>query len=127
MIIGGQVVLFRFQHTDQEAGKLRPALVLRRVPGKFNDWLICMITSQVYQMVAELDDKISPNDSDFGKSGLKIPSLIRASRLAVVDGKILEGTLGQIGNDRLSRIRRNIAHWIQGPHENLQPQPATSN
>ena len=33
MIAEGQIVLFRFPQTDQEAGKLRPALVLRRLPG----------------------------------------------------------------------------------------------
>jgi len=127
MIVEGQVVLFRFPRTDQETGKLRPALVLRRAPGKFNDWLICMITSRVHQMVAELDDKISPEDADFSESGLKIPSIVRASRLAVVDGNILEGSLGQIGNDRLFRFRRSVAQWIQGPRKKLQPQPATSN
>ena len=33
MIREGQVVLFRFPQTDQVSGKLRPALVLRRLPG----------------------------------------------------------------------------------------------
>lgn len=42
MIFEGQIVLFRFPQTDQTEGKLRPALVLRRLPGKFDDWLICM-------------------------------------------------------------------------------------
>jgi mRNA interferase MazF len=33
MIREGQVVLFRFPHTSQVAGKLRPALIIRKVPG----------------------------------------------------------------------------------------------
>lgn len=41
MIQEGQIVLFRFPQTDQSPGKLRPALVLRNLPGVFNDWLIC--------------------------------------------------------------------------------------
>jgi len=53
MISEGQVVLFRFPQTDQTAGKLRPALVLRRLPGQRNDWLICMISSNLYQEVPE--------------------------------------------------------------------------
>ncbi len=39
MISEGQIVLFKFPQTDQKEGKLRPALVLRELPGKFNDWL----------------------------------------------------------------------------------------
>jgi len=45
MISEGQVVLFKFPRTDLQEGKLRPALILRELPGKFNDWLICMISS----------------------------------------------------------------------------------
>jgi len=33
MIEEGQVVLFRFPQADLRTGKLRPALVLRKVPG----------------------------------------------------------------------------------------------
>ncbi len=47
MISEGQIVLFKFLQTDQKEGKLRPALVLRELPGKFNDWLICMISSNI--------------------------------------------------------------------------------
>jgi mRNA interferase MazF len=34
----GQIVLFRFPLTDQIPGKLRPALVLRKLPGTYDDW-----------------------------------------------------------------------------------------
>ena len=53
MIEGGQVVLFTFPKTDQAAGKLRPALVLQSLPGSHDDWLICMISSQLRQQVLE--------------------------------------------------------------------------
>jgi hypothetical protein len=43
MIAEGQVVLFRFPQTDQTEGSLRPALVLRQLPGQYNDWLICKL------------------------------------------------------------------------------------
>ena len=33
MICEGQIVLFTFPQTDQSAGKLRPALVVRSLPG----------------------------------------------------------------------------------------------
>lgn len=113
MISEGQIVLFKFPQTDQKEGKLRPALVLRKLPGKFDDWLICMISSQIHQKLPDLDEVVTPDDGDFVKSGLKIPSVIRASRLAVVDVEILLGQLGQIDHDRLIRIKGNIANWIE--------------
>lgn len=43
----GQVVLFRFPHADLQEGKLRPAILLGRLPGEHDDWLVCMISSQL--------------------------------------------------------------------------------
>ena len=48
MIQEGQIVLFSFPQTDQVAGKLRPALVVRSLPGAHNDWLICMISTRLH-------------------------------------------------------------------------------
>jgi mRNA interferase MazF len=110
----GQIVLFRFPQTDQTAGKLRPALVLRQLPGQHNDWLICMISSNLVQEIPEFDEVITPDDSDFKESGLKVASLIRIGRIAVVDGDILLGKLGQVNTQRLLRIRHKLSRWIQG-------------
>ena len=49
MISEGQIVLFRFPQTNQQAGKLRPALVVRKLPGRYEDWLISMVSSQLNQ------------------------------------------------------------------------------
>jgi mRNA interferase MazF len=62
MIAEGQIVLFKFPQTDQTVGKLRPALVLRRLPGQFDDWLICMISSQLHQQTPGLDEVITPTN-----------------------------------------------------------------
>lgn len=116
MISEGQIVLFRFPQTNQKDGKLRPALVLRKLPGKFDDWLICMISSRLNQVIPELDEIINLEAPDFLQTGLKQSSLIRASRLAVVDAEILIGNLGTIDTSRLNKIRSNIAQWLQNQH-----------
>jgi mRNA interferase MazF len=113
MISEGQIVLFKFPQTRQDKGKLRPALILRKLPGKYNDWLICMISSQMHQYVPDMDEKITSDESDFRKSGLKQPSIIRVSRLAVVEGNMLIGKLGQIEGARLIRLKKNLCNWIQ--------------
>lgn len=111
MISEGQIVLFKFPQADQKEGKLRPALILRELPGKFNDWLICMISSNIDQQIPDLDELITPEASDFFQSGLKVPSVIRTSRLAVVDGNILLGKLGQINTERLHKIKQKLSKW----------------
>lgn len=109
----GQLVLFNFPQTDLVVGKPRPALMLAKLPGKYDDWLICMISSQTHQYVEGVDEMILEKSSDFLQSGLKSPSLIRVLRLAVVEENILLGTIGEISQERLARIKDNLVNWIQ--------------
>ncbi|MFH1038875.1 MAG: type II toxin-antitoxin system PemK/MazF family toxin [PVC group bacterium] len=112
MIQEGQIVLFRFPQTDQTAGKLRPALILRKSPGPYDDWLICMISSQLSQQIPEFDEVLTEKDQDFARSGLKNSSVIKISRLAIVDSNILLGTIGQIDPHRLSLIKKRLSNWL---------------
>ena len=104
----GQVVLFRFPQTDLDEGKLRPALLLGRLPGDYDDWLICMISSKEKQYVSDFDELVNETDTDFKDSGLKVSSVIRARRLAVVSGDILLGAIGQISPERLIESNRGL-------------------
>ena len=114
----GQVVLFRFPRTNLVEGKLRPALLISEAPGPYDDWLICMISSQLHQQIEGFDELIEEGDSDFQQSGLKKTSVMRISRLAVVEGEVLEGRIGRISPDRMQRIRRRLAEWIREGKEN---------
>lgn len=113
MITPGQIVLFRFPQTNLEQGKLRPALVIARLPGEFDDWLISMISTQTRHYLAGFDELIEEDDNDFFKSGLKSVSVIRAGRLAVVNADRLLGATGEIDPERLKRIKTNLANWLK--------------
>jgi mRNA interferase MazF len=113
MAKAGQIVLFRFPQTDLTRGKLRPALVLGQLPGAFDDWLICMISSQTRHHIQGFDDLIETTDADFSQSGLKTTSVIRVGRLAVVDVSLLLGQIGEVDVRRLTRIKSNLANWLQ--------------
>jgi len=113
MIQEGQIVLFKFPQADQSPGKLRPSLLVKKLRGPYDDWLICMISSQLSQEILGFDEIINKEDTDFKQSGLKTSSVIRISRLAVVDQNIFLGTLGNISNKRLNSIKNNIADWIR--------------
>jgi mRNA interferase MazF len=108
----GQIILFRFPQADMEEGKLRPALLLGRLPGEYDDWLICMISSQMRHYVPEFDEIVHEHDVDFAESGLKAPSVIRIGRLAVIEGEILLGAIGQVAPERLKRLRGRLADWL---------------
>jgi len=93
MTQAGQIVLFRFPQTDLEPGKLRPALLLGKFPGPYDDWLISMVSSQTRHYVEGFDELVQERDADFATSGLKGASVIRVGRLAVVDREILLGAI----------------------------------
>ncbi len=112
MIDEGKIVLFQFPQTDQTSGKLRPACVLSRLPGKYDDWLICMISTQLAQEISGIDELMQPEDSDFENSGLKTQSLFRVTRIAVVEQNIFAGIIGEISPERLLKIKKSLADWI---------------
>ena len=107
----GQIVLFRFPQTNLATGKTRPALLLGKLPGPYGDWLICMISSQMHQYIKDFDEIVDTSDPDFANSGLKMSSVIRVGRVAVVEESTLLGAVGEIDADRLKRIKKNLSDW----------------
>ncbi|MBC7618154.1 MAG: type II toxin-antitoxin system PemK/MazF family toxin [Candidatus Saccharibacteria bacterium] len=108
----GQIVLTPFPYTDLSGAKLRPVLLLRQASARFDDWLVCMVSSQLQQAETGLDELISPGDEDYVATGLKMPSVLRLSRLAVVDGAVLVGAIGEISHARLLTVRQRLAEWV---------------
>jgi hypothetical protein len=72
----GQVVLFKFPQTNLVTGKLRPALFIKQIAGRYGDWLTCMVSSKTGQENIDLDDIIEITDGDFIQSGLTIERLM---------------------------------------------------
>jgi mRNA interferase MazF len=109
----GAIVLFRFPHANLEMGKPRPALLLGKLHGKYSDWLVCMISSQVRHYLDDVDEFVRETDADFIQSGLHGESVIRVERLAVVAEEVLLGEIGSISQERLKRIKLRLAEWMK--------------
>ena len=109
------IVLVPFPYIDLSGSKLRPALMVRQASRRFDDWLVCMVSSQLQQAEPDLDEFLSPEDDDFSATGLKASSVVRPSRLAVVEGAMLVGCLGVISDERLERLRQRLAIWLTAP------------
>jgi mRNA interferase MazF len=110
----GKLALLRFPHTDLGVGKLRPVLLIAKVPGPFSDWLVAMVSTHLEQAIPGFDEIVSEEDPDFAASGLKRASVVRIGRLAIVEANLLLGEIGEISTERLNRIRRRLADWIMG-------------
>lgn len=109
----GEVVLIRFPQTDLQSGKLRPALVIALAPGRHDDVLLALVSSRINQAISNFDEIINRNDADYHASGLKVPSVVRLSRLVTVAGAVIDARLGEISSDRLLRIKQHIIDWLQ--------------
>ena len=68
----GQIALTPFPYTDLSGAKLRPVLLLRRASVRFDDWLVCMVSSQLHQSDPQLDEPMLPAESGFAATGLKV-------------------------------------------------------
>jgi mRNA interferase MazF len=108
----GDIVLVRFPEADLQPGKLRPALVVAMMPGYDNDVLLAMISSKLRQALSGFDEIIQRDDQDYINSGLKLPSVIRLTRLISVANTIPMGRLGSISPQRLTQIRQRLSNWL---------------
>lgn len=76
----GEIVLLKFPYTDQKVAKKRPALIL--YDNMDGDVTVCRITSKIYNTKNDI------SISDWKKSGLKLPSVIRVHKLATLDAEM---------------------------------------
>jgi mRNA interferase MazF len=86
--------------------------MLGKLPGSYDDWLVCMISTQLRHYGQDFDEIVDMNDPDFAASGLKATSVIRIGRLAVIDGAVLPGAVGEIASGRLQQIKSRLAQWL---------------
>jgi mRNA interferase MazF len=105
----GQIILAVFE-TDKER-KNRPALILRKSP-KYNDYLLCGITSKLHEEIKDFDFLIDKNHADFPESGLKNDGLIRLFFLGIVREEEILGTIGSISNSTLLILQKRLADYI---------------
>jgi mRNA interferase MazF len=100
----GSIVLIPFPYTDLKGNKIRPAIVLCK---NELDVTICYITSG-FKWKTEYDISISPSE----KNGLKVPSLIRSSKIATIDSALVLGELGELSNIEITELNRSLKELL---------------
>ena len=61
----GAIILIDFPFTIPSQSKVRPAIVITKTTDKFNDLLVCAISSVVPKKPSEREIIIRKSDSDF--------------------------------------------------------------
>jgi mRNA interferase MazF len=96
----GSVILIPFPFTDLQGSKIRPAVVLNKSE---RDVTICFITSEL-KWKTEQDISIFPSENN----GLKVPSLIRISKIATIDSALILGELGELSNIEIAELNKGL-------------------
>ncbi|MCC6123512.1 MAG: type II toxin-antitoxin system PemK/MazF family toxin [Pirellulales bacterium] len=110
----GDVVLLQLPQMAGGPPKLRPALVLARLPGPYQNVLLCGISTQLRELQPDWDELIDSRDVDYASSGLHRPSAIRLSYLFSTDAKELSGRIGSISPARMNRVLERLSKYL-GP------------
>ena len=107
----GEIGLAEVQQADGRL-KARPVVVLSVMP-PFADCLVCALSSKLHHECPGFDEVIAIEDDDFTTSGLRVASLIRLGMVATLPASAILGRLGQISEDRLSRLKGRLARHIE--------------
>lgn len=100
--------------------KRRPVLILSKLPGIYNDFLVCSISSQLQQYIKGFD-LLSDTDADFFEdTGLLQSSIIRLGCLAVLPSSQLQGSIGYLRKPQFEILINNLSsHLITSARQSL--------
>lgn len=96
----GDIILTPFPYTDLTGAKNRPAVIL---VDSDSDIIVSFITSQLKW--EDLFDIICEPTS---LNGLKKTSLIRLSKLATIDKKLVLGKIGELKSTEINTINKKL-------------------
>jgi len=101
----GSVILIPFPFTDLKGSKIRPAIVLCK---NDLDVTICFVTSEL-RWKTKHDVSVFPSQDN----GLKVPSLIRISKIATIDSDLVLGELGTLSNAEIMELNKALKELLQ--------------
>ena len=96
----GEIVLVKFPFANLEEVKRRPALVL--LDSGDDDILVARITSQPRQTAFDMEI------SQWKQAGLLLPSIARLDKLASLEKKIVEKSLGILSSTDWMKVKEKI-------------------
>lgn len=101
----GDVVIVDFRPTNPSA-KVRPALVIQndRDNARMANTIIAQITSNIGRARQDTQLLIDQSHTDWGPSGLRLPSVVNASNLATVLQTQITHVIGHLSDTTMAEI-----------------------
>jgi mRNA interferase MazF len=113
MVSKGDVVLVYFPFSnDPRQTKPRPAVILW-VSQTGDDVTFCAITSQNMDQLFPEDIPILPEDPEFVRTGLRVPSKIRTTRIATLTKKDVIKRFGKLGKNQIKILNAKMIEMFQ--------------
>ena len=113
----GDIVLEPFPFTDLTRPKVRPAVVVS--PSSFNrtslDIMLAAISSRIPPTSADTELIIRQGSADFRTTGLRVSSVIRATKLITMQQTLISATLGRLSNHHIDELDIRLARAIGLP------------
>ena len=108
----GDIVLTPFPFTDLSGNKVRPALILG-VQNRGDDITVCFISSTVPKKIQKFDIVIDLKDKDFQKTGLKLKSIIKTTKIATLDQAVVLGKIGTLDDLNVKKVKKTLKTYFE--------------
>ncbi|MEK7453266.1 MAG: type II toxin-antitoxin system PemK/MazF family toxin [Patescibacteria group bacterium] len=103
----GKIVLIPFPFSDLSGVKVRPAVIVSDdLSG--SDIIVVFISSIITKINKKTDIKILASQNSFKGTGLKTSSVIKVSKIATLDKKIILGEIGEIDKSIEKEINKKL-------------------
>lgn len=107
----GDIVRLPMVGMDGEP-KPRPAVVLCRLPGRFQTWLMAGISTSPRAVMPNWDIAIDPSVEWWTATGLERRSAIRLSYLQAVSEAVIIDRLGTVPSDEVTRLQARLSRLL---------------
>ncbi|OIO30114.1 PemK family protein [Candidatus Nomurabacteria bacterium CG_4_10_14_0_2_um_filter_30_12] len=107
----GDIVLTPFPFTDLSGNKVRPALILG-IQNKGGDITVCFISSSFKNGVDKFDVLIDEKEKEFKKTGLKLKSIIKITKIATLDKVVVLGKIGELSTKNIQKVKKVLKTYF---------------
>lgn len=107
----GDIILTPFPFTDLSGNKVRPALVIGVQSGG-DDITVCFISSLIPQKIHRFDILVDQRDKNFQKTGLKLKSIIKTTKIATLDKAVVLGKIGDLDTGSFKKVKKVLKIYL---------------
>ena len=90
--------------------KKRPGICLRKMPGNYQEFLVCGLSTQLGLCTKDFDEIVKPSDDNLQQ--LQADSVIRLGFLDRVRIWEIKGSIGSISKERHRRLLERLSKYL---------------